>query len=121
MDLEQQILNSIQGSVGKAIQESLSGYNSPLMKLISEVINNHKAELRERYEFAITAAIDSQQFREAVNEAFQHKLAKTVVANFSGSVDKAFNELKNEPTFKAKAILAIENILTEMSKTNVKK
>ena len=112
-DLEKQILEQAKESLGKAIIESLSGWQSPLAELTKNVVMAHKGELRELFDGAIVKSINSKEFKALVRDAYHHKLAKSLVASFSGTVDKAFDAMKNDPTIRARAILAIENIIKE--------
>ena len=115
-DLEEQILRQAKESMGKAIGEALAGWKSPLSQLTTEVVEAHRGELRELFDGAIVKSINSEEFKTLVREAYHHKLAKALVASFSGTVDKAFAAMKNDPTIKAKAILAIEKIIEDARK-----
>jgi len=116
VDLEAEILATVKSSTEKAIAEALSGYNGPLTKLVGEVVEAHRGELRNTFEEAIVKSINSEEFKSLVEDAFHHKLAKALVSSFDSSVDKAFSAMKSDPTIRAKAIIAVENIIKESAK-----
>jgi hypothetical protein len=109
--LEQDILKAIQGSIGESIKSCLVDYNSPLNKLVESVVNSHTSELRDTIEYSFSKVIMSAEFKETVNNAFNHKLARILVDKLEGAIEKRVHELRSDPTIKAKMILAIEGII----------
>lgn len=116
--LELDILKTVQVATNKAVLEVLSGYNSPLSKLIIEVVNNHSPALKQIISEAFNAVISTEEFKVGIRTAFAHKVAKTIISNHEGLYDKVSNELKSDATFKARATLAISNIVTEFLEGN---
>lgn len=114
--LEQDVLKAVQTSIGEAIKTTLTGYNSPLNKLIESVVNAHTSELRDTIEDSFSKVIMSAEFKETVNNAFNHKLARILVDKLEGAIEKRVNELRSDPTIKAKMIIAIENLIKAEAK-----
>lgn len=112
-NLEKEIIRKTQESVGKAINDCLGNYNSPLFKLVLSVIQSHEAELKEIIESSFAKTIKSSEFKQAVDSAFTHKVAKILVSKLEGSVEKCVNTLRSDPTTRAKMILAIESIISD--------
>lgn len=112
-NLEKDILNSTQLAIGKAIGENLTGYHNPLSKLITEVVDSHRNELKEIIESNFTKVIRSKEFDKSVKNAFNHKLAKILVSKLEGSVEKCVNTLRSDPIVRARMILAIEDIIRD--------
>ena len=110
-DLEKQILQTAQTSVNAAIKEGLTGYNSPLTKMVHKVVEEHDSQLHSVMKEAFGSVIETKDFKSACVSAFQHKLAKTMVSKLEGSVEKAVNSIRQDPTLRAKMILAIERII----------
>lgn len=113
--LEQDVLSCVQTSINKALDNALSGYNSPLSKLAESVVETYKGAIRDNMNVAMSEAISRGDFLQQMREAFVHRVARTLLAGMDGQIEKASNELKNDPQFKAKATLAIANIVNEMS------
>lgn len=111
--LEQDILQTAQQSIQKAILESLVGYSSPLNKLISEVIQNHNQELKEIINNAFESVIRTDEFKTGIREAFSHKVARTIISNQQGLFEKVSNELKQDTLFKSKIAIAVSNVVNE--------
>lgn len=111
--LEKDILQVLQVSMNKAIQESLSGYNSPLIKLVNNVIESKSTELRKIIADSFDNAIAKDEFKSAIREGFSHKIARTLINNNGGLFDKVSNELKQDAVFKSKMAIAVANVVNE--------
>ena len=111
--LESEILKTAQMAVGEAIHTNLTGYNMPLQKLCNAVVDEHSNELKAIIEEAFTRTITNKDFKIAVNNAFTHKLARVLVDKMDGALEKRINELRSDPTIKAKMILAVEQAIKD--------
>lgn len=111
MNLEQDILQQVQTAMKKAIQENLVAYNSPLRKLTDRVVEENSDEIHEVMNTAFKSVIRTGEFKATVLQEFEHKVAKLLVSQLSGQVEKAVHALKQDPKMKAKMILAIEDII----------
>lgn len=111
---DNQILRIAREAIEQKIVDTFAGgYNSPLQKVINECIDGHSAELRELVNGTLGQMFASKEFKAVVQKEFIHKVAKTIVGKLEGTVEKAVDKLKNEPTLKARMVLAIENIVNE--------
>ena len=115
VSLEQDVITCVQTSIAKALETSLGGYNSPLGKLAESVVDSHKAPIREIMKKAMTDAIGREEFQDEMRKMFVHRVARVLFSGMEGQVEKTSTELKNDPQFKAKATLAIANIVDDMS------
>lgn len=111
--LEQDILSTAQISIQKAIQESLTGYNSPLVKLVTSVINENSTELKSIISDSFKEVIKLDDFKASIRTGFSHKIARTIISNNDGLFDKVSNELKQDAVFKSKMSLAVANVVDE--------
>jgi hypothetical protein len=116
VSLEENILQSAQQAIHKSIGDSLSGYNSPLSKLVSQVITEHESQLKSIVNSAFLEVINEADFRKSILQGFIHKVAKNIVNSGDGLMDKVTNDLKQSPQFRAQATLLISNLVMEMSK-----
>ena len=110
-DLERQILGQVQGSIAKAIYSELVGYNKPLNKLAEKVVNDNYDEVYEIMNKAFKTVVRTEAFEATILAEFERKVAKLLVGQISGHVEKAVNRIKRDPRLKAKMILAIEDII----------
>lgn len=111
--LEKDILQVLQVSMNKAIQESLTGYSSPLTKLVNNVVDSRSIELRKIIADSFDNAIQKDEFKSAIREGFSHKIARTLINNNGGLFDKISNELKQDAVFKSKMAIAVANVVNE--------
>lgn len=111
IDSDRLLLNAIHDGVREGVKSKLTGYNSPLDKLIQQSIEQHGAELRSLLENAISSSIESADFREEITQAVNRSLAKTLIQRFGGEIEKQVNVLKSDPITRARITMAIEEIV----------
>ena len=95
-NLEQDVLRTIQLSVQEAINKSLTGYNNPLSKLVDEVITEHKTEMKQIITDSFESVLRTDEFKQGIREGFSHKVARTIISNNQGLIEKVTNELKQD-------------------------
>ena len=113
-NIEQQILNSIQSSMGKAIESELVGYNKPLSKLTESVIDSHKDELFKILDKEVSQLIGGQSFRDIIKAELNKSLARVLIQRMGGELEKKVNTLKQNPQTRARITLAISDIIEEL-------
>ena len=111
--LEQDILSTVQSSIQGAIKESLTKYDSPLVKLVTTVVNEHSVQLKQIISESFDDVIKLDEFKESIRDGFSHKVARTIISNNDGLFEKVSNELKQDSVFKAKMALAVSNVINE--------
>lgn len=95
----------------KIVEKFTSNWSSPINKLADEVVLAHSEELKSMFEECLGLITNDKRFKDIVKEEFTHKVAKSLVAKLEGTVENAVDKLKNDPTLKARMILAIEGII----------
>ena len=115
-NLEGEILKATQQSVAKAIESSLTGYGSPLIKLVLEVVEENRAFLKSIISESFDAVIKTSEFKASIVAAFSHKVARSIISNNDGLFEKVSNELKQDAVFKAKMSLAVSRVVEECLK-----
>jgi len=111
--LEQDILTVTQNSIQTAIKESLTKYDSPLVKLVTTVVNEHSQQLKQIITESFDEVIKMDEFKAAIRDGFSHKVARTIISNNDGLFERVSNELKQDSVFKAKMSLAVSNVVNE--------
>lgn len=114
--LEKDILQVVQQSINDSIKAVLTGYSSPLNKLITEVVNENSVELKSLISDSFTKVIRTDEFKQSIVSAFSHKVARSIISNNDGLFDKVSNELKQDAVFKSKMSLAVSNVVEECLK-----
>lgn len=113
ISLESDILSVTQSAVNDSIKAVLTGYNSPLSKLIGVVIDEHSQQLKAIISDSFNAVIGQGEFKASIISAFSHKISRSVISNNDGLFDKVSNELKQDSKFKAKMTLAVATVVEE--------
>ena len=116
ISLEQDILKTAQNSIAKALEESLLNYNSPLIKIIQNVINNNAGIFEEIIEAQIKELASSNEFAAEIKAQLNHSIARALLSCTDSFSKKIVNDLKSNPTVKAKMVVAIEKIVEEEMK-----
>lgn len=111
---KQEILNIAVSAIKDKIGERFSNtYNSPLNKIADEVIIENGDKIKAIFEDCLESTIKSSDFKQAIKDEFAHKVAKTMVGKLVGSIEKAVDKLSQDPTLKARMIIAIEKLVKE--------
>ena len=113
ISLEKDVLKSVQVSIDKAILTTLTDYNSPLKKIILEVVAQNSNELKSIILESFEKVIRTEDFKQSIINGFSHKVARTIISNNDGLFEKVSNELKQDASFKAKMTLAVSNVVNE--------
>jgi hypothetical protein len=113
-DLEKDILKNTQLAITASIREVLTKYDSPLVKLVKDVVIAHNEELKKTITESFEQVIRTEEFKQSIVSAFSHKVARTVISNNDGMFEKVSNDLKQDAVFKAKMALAVSTVVEEV-------
>lgn len=113
-ELEKDILQVAQQSVAAAIKEAMTKYDSPMIKLVKQVVEEHTTELKKLVSDSFQQVIRTDDFKQAILSAFSHKVARTIISNNDGLFDKVANDLKQDTIFKSKMALAVATVVEEV-------
>jgi hypothetical protein len=115
--LEAEIVRSAKSAIGKAIQESLTSYNSPLNPLCKNVIAKHSSEISKVVEDSILSTIRGGEFIKYLNDELSHKVARILIDSSKGICDSVINDLKNDNVFRAKLTIVVSDMVKEYRKS----
>ena len=114
LSLEQEVINTSRDAIREALQKSLSNqYNSPMTKYAENVITKYKDSIEGIFDTIIKEGIQTQTFKVQANEVLMSKIAKTLISGIDGSVDKTINAMKQDPVFRSRLTLAVNNLIEE--------
>lgn len=116
--MEKKILAQVDSAIGEAIVKELVGYNKPLSKLVGDVIIDNEETLYSIINDEVVAMLGSDGFKEELKKALRAKLARVLISRVGGELEKQVNELKADPTTRAKITLAIDSVVKECVNSN---
>jgi len=111
--LEQDILHTAQTAINESITKVMTGSYSPLVALVKSVVDENSKELKAIISDSVTHVIKLPEFKQAIVNAFSHKVVRTIISNNDGLFDKVANELKQDTIFKSKMAIAVSNVVDE--------
>lgn len=105
--------NAVTKILANALKEQLSnsGYSSPYREVVEEVVSEFDDEIRQVLKDTLKTVIEDKEFKSIVRQEFKHKVAKMLVGDLQGAVEKAVNSFRQDPVLKADMIKAIEAII----------
>lgn len=90
-------------------------YSSPSRNVVNRVFEELAPEMESSLREVLKEVVLDEQFKLDLKEAFRHRVAKQLVGELAGAVEKATTSLKQDPRIKAEMVLAIENIISKES------
>jgi dihydroneopterin aldolase len=88
--------------------------------IMNSAFEENKVHISEFVHEALGNIFTDKKYRRIIIEEFEHKVAKNLVGKLEGHVEKAVEVLRNDPTLRARMIIAIENIVKESEHPNDK-
>jgi len=114
LDIKELMFKELQNAISNVVREKMGRYDSPLAKMVDAVVSEHSTEIKDLLREAITASIQRDEFRNEVKSAFIHTLARSLMNDFKGEIEKQANQMRQQPEFRARVVLAIEKIVSEL-------
>lgn len=112
-EFEELVTKELKGAIITVIKERLGGYGSPMSKMVDEVVLQNTSLIKDLLRESITESFSKEEFRNEIKSAFAHTLARSLMADYKGEIEKQANALRQQPDFRARVILAIENLVNE--------
>lgn len=112
--LEKNIQMNINTAINDSIKKTLlDNYNSPLRKLIETSIEKYKTDIMERLDRALMVTLCDQRFNSFLEEAVKNKISRELVGAVESNLGKTINTLKQDPVFRSKLVLKINELVSE--------
>ena len=112
--LEKNIQMNINTAINDSIKKTLlDNYNSPLRKLIETSIEKYKTDIMERLDRALMVTLCDQHFNSFLEEAVKNKISRELVGAIESNLGKTINTLKQDPVFRSKLVLKINELVSE--------
>lgn len=120
IQLEKDFTKIMQQSLNEMFVNLLKNpYNSPLLNIMQIVINNNKDEIMKIFNESLLFTINTEQFKQSLNDAFYHHIGRNLIANSSSIVQKSINGFNDSPEFKAKLTIAIAEFVKEYNNSTL--
>lgn len=116
INLESDILSAAQSAISAAISSTLTGYGSPLGKLVAGVVEEQNTYLREVIRDSFLEVIKRDDFKTSIVQSFSHKVARSIISGNDSLFDKVTNDMKQDPVFRSRMTLAVAAVVEECIK-----
>ena len=110
---KEDVLFTVCQALHSKIGERLNAYNSPLNVVVDSFKEKEKEKIMEICREALKSVVNNKKFAETVKQEFEHKVAKSLVGKLEGSVEKATEVLRQNPSFRAEMILVVEKMVKD--------
>lgn len=119
IEIEGLVAKELGNALRGVVAEKLGQYGGPLHKCVDEVVLQNQAAIKALLTEAIKDAVTQEQFRAEIKSAFVHTLARSLMNEFKGEVEKQANALRQQADFRARVVLSIERIVSETREQDV--
>ena len=116
IDLAQITAEAIGHAIRKGVAEVLNGHNSPLKSVVEDACKVNNEGIRAMLYKAVQQYTLDDAMQLEMNESVKKKLGALLVSKFGGELEKSVNELKADPTTRARITLAINQIVEDQLK-----
>ena len=113
--MKTELLAQCEKAIDKAITDSLGSYSSPLMEAVKSALSEHKEKLHELASDSVAELINSDEFKQTMKSEMKRKLAKVLISQYGGEIEKTVGQLKANPTSRAKMMMAIDSVMTDLT------
>jgi hypothetical protein len=100
--------------IRKQVAEKMN-YNRALLEMVESSMEKQREPIMKVLDETLSSVVSNPHFKTTIQEEFEHKVAKSLVAKLEGTVEKAVEVYRQNPALRSKMIIAIENIVKENS------
>jgi alpha-galactosidase/6-phospho-beta-glucosidase family protein len=86
-------------------------YQSPVRPIAERIIKEYTPQIEQTCRVALRDITSDPEFAALLRQEMRHKMARALVAELSGSIDKAVNAFRQDPRVRADMVKAIERII----------
>jgi len=115
-DLNSALLSQSEKSLYQCITSALTSYDSPLMKAIKDSLGAQSEVLKQLANDAVGELVNSDEFAQVMKSEMKTKLARVLISQYGGEIEKAVGKLKSDPITRAKITLAIDSVMDDLTK-----
>ncbi|HHZ69921.1 MAG TPA: hypothetical protein EYN54_06495 [Methylococcaceae bacterium] len=116
--MKQELIEQCKQTIDKALHEALTSYSSPLVSAVKDALFDESEKLKQISQAAVSDLLNSEEFALIMKEEMKRKLARVLITQFGGELEKSVNKLKSDPTTRAKITLAIDSVVNNLTDQN---
>ena len=116
--MKQELIEQCKQTIDKALHEALTSYSSPLVSAVKDALFDESEKLKQISQAAVSDLLNSEEFTLIMKEEMKRKLARVLISQFGGELEKSVNKLKSDPTTRAKITLAIDGVVNNLTDQN---
>jgi len=113
--MEKELLDMCAKTVDKALHDALTSYNSPLVKAVNSALEDEFENLKNIASVAVSELTCSDEFKQTMKTEMKKKLARVLISQYGGEIEKSVVKLKSDPATRAKITVAIDSVINELS------
>lgn len=114
--MREQLLEQCKKTIDTAILDALTGYNSPLADAIKSALSCEAPNLERISKDAVSDLLNSEEFNQTMKIEMKKKLARVLISQFGGELERIVGKLKADPTTRAKITVAIDSVINDLTK-----
>ena len=114
--LNNALLAQCERTLDKAITDALTSYNSPLMCAVKDALSDQSETLKSIASDAVNDLVNSEEFAATMKHEMKTKLARVLISQYGGEIEKTVGKLKSDPTTRAKITIAIDGVMSDLIK-----
>ena len=109
-----ELLGQCEKAISKCITDSMGAYNSPLHAAVKDALSDHKDQLHSMASESVSELVNSLEFKLLMQTEIKRKLAKVLISQYGGEIEKTVAKLKQDPTSRARMTVAIDNVMNDL-------
>lgn len=109
-----ELLGQCEKAINKCIVDAMGAYNSPLNEAVKESLSEHKPKLQSMASESVSELVSSSEFKDLMQTEIKRKLAKVLISQYGGEIEKTVSRLKQDPTSRAKMTVAIDSVMNDL-------
>jgi hypothetical protein len=114
--MKTELLAQCEKAIDKSITDALGSYSSPLAEAVRSALSEHKEKLHDLASESVTELVNSDDFKQTMKLEMKRKLAKVLISQYGGEIEKTVGQLKANPTSRAKITMAIDSVMDDLIK-----
>lgn len=112
--MKAELLGQCEKAISKCIVDSMGAYNSPLHSAVKDALSEHQSKLQIMASESVSDLVGSSEFKLLMQTEIKRKLAKALISQYGGEIEKTVAKLKQDPTSRAKMTVAIDAVMDDL-------
>ena len=108
------LLAQCEKTIDKCITDALGSYSSPLMDAVKAALKDHENAIHKLASESVAELVNSEEFKISMKVEMKRKLAKVLISQYGGELERTVGKLKADPTSRAKMTLAIDSVMNDL-------